>query len=164
MLTVLLREVYELAAGRLVDENEPLVPVLALWAKCFSHILLTMDDQEFFEQQQYFSIEEIISLSRLLNKIVFRMYWTRPPPMFSFVRDKDKKDKERSDSLSSLRTSLTSLIRQIYDRKYVAPFVMSLSMQKRTATSVRSVVCPLVSHFAAREVTVITVQISLTLL
>jgi hypothetical protein len=85
-----------------------------MWARSYSQVLLTLDDQEFFEQQQYFSLAELLYMTSALNRIVFRTYWgVGSSSLRPGVLPKDE---------SGLRSVLTTLLRQLYDREYVFSF------------------------------------------
>jgi ubiquitin-protein ligase E3 C len=116
------RELLEMSKGirdRETDQghNQLLFPTLSLWAKCYSHVLFTLDDQEFFEQQLYFSLDELRHMSRILKKVVFRMYWTTPGRQSAMAtREPQKASLSSIDENVVLRNVLTTLLRQIYDR------------------------------------------------
>jgi len=40
--------------------------------------LRLLDDEELFEQQQHFSIADLVEMSTLMNRLVFRMVWEKP--------------------------------------------------------------------------------------
>src|SRR5690606_10727260 len=49
-----------------MDSRNNFLSILNLFSKCYSHALLTMDDDEFFQQQKYFSLSELTNMVAVL--------------------------------------------------------------------------------------------------
>jgi hypothetical protein len=61
-----------------------------------------MDDVEFFEEQKYFKLEELVNMIKILKSALFKMYW---PSDNNYTNTK-------------LKEPLTNLVQNLYDRKY----------------------------------------------
>ncbi|KAL6068639.1 HECT-type E3 ubiquitin transferase [Balamuthia mandrillaris] len=94
---------------------EQMVPALSLFCACYNHLLVTMDDEEFFERETHFRLTEVTEMVGMLKRIVFRMYWSKggeDPALLKVYQD------------SFLRKSITAVLRQLYDRNSRRRFCM----------------------------------------
>eukprot|EP00741_Cyanophora_paradoxa_P002456 tig00000076_g2380.t1 len=83
----------DLLAGvfRLVRENrllelhtrpsfdDPLSPLFSFFCECYTHLLIAVDDEEFFVRESPFPLRENAILADMLNRLVFRMHWRGCP-------------------------------------------------------------------------------------
>jgi len=47
--------------------QDDMIPILSLFCVCYSHALVTIDDDEFFEQQRYFALKEVTEMTAILK-------------------------------------------------------------------------------------------------
>jgi len=76
--------------------------ILGLFSVCYSHLLASMDDEEFFKKQSCFLLNQVLSISATLKKIVFRMHWFKGTQGIYQNR--------------RLRKAITDLLQKLYDR------------------------------------------------
>lgn len=48
-------------------EKSEIYTLLILFGKCYTHLLLTLDDREFFELQTYFKLDELVNMIQILK-------------------------------------------------------------------------------------------------
>lgn len=44
-----------------------MIPIMSLFCVCYSHALVSIDDDEFFEQQRYFTLKEVTEMTGILK-------------------------------------------------------------------------------------------------
>ncbi|XP_065890414.1 ubiquitin-protein ligase E3B-like [Dysidea avara] len=57
------------------NKAEDFLDVLALFCHCSSHLLVILDDTEFYDKQEFFTLAELQELASLLNHIIFVCVW-----------------------------------------------------------------------------------------
>jgi len=88
-----------LRTGIATDSLLDFTTLLLLFAKCYSQLLMVLDDSEFFNSETYLKLSQHEYLVKVLKKIVFRFYWNPIKPRDVLLRD-----------------ALTMLLQQLYDR------------------------------------------------
>ncbi|XP_031572556.1 ubiquitin-protein ligase E3B-like [Actinia tenebrosa] len=89
-----------------VNCSHALQSTLTLFFDCCGHLLPIVDDQEMYEQQKPFSLDDLVHMSTFLNKLVFKLYWNE-------ITDENK---PQSVSAETLLNSGHSLLMILYDR------------------------------------------------
>lgn len=77
---------------------EPFISMISLFAQCYRHILIVMDDEEFFSEKNPFNKKEIEDISRKLKDVAFLIYWENLYPE------------------TKIRDNITKLVKMIHDR------------------------------------------------
>eukprot|EP01119_Soliformovum_irregulare_P019061 TRINITY_DN5968_c0_g1_i1.p1 TRINITY_DN5968_c0_g1~~TRINITY_DN5968_c0_g1_i1.p1 ORF type:complete len:991 (-),score=293.49 TRINITY_DN5968_c0_g1_i1:21-2588(-) len=98
-------DLIELIKSGASEEKPEFCGMLILIAKCYSHVLLTLDDREFFDEQKFLPLKEIEALARVLRELVFANYWNVKESVI--VKDREKR---------RFRKALTNLLKLLYDR------------------------------------------------
>ncbi|KAK5816633.1 hypothetical protein F5H01DRAFT_366023 [Linnemannia elongata] len=52
-------------------EQEPLIAILQVFCECSARFLITLDDDDMYEQQKYWSLSELVFMSGFLNQFCF---------------------------------------------------------------------------------------------
>eukprot|EP01087_Luapelamoeba_hula_P017100 TRINITY_DN5363_c0_g1_i2.p1 TRINITY_DN5363_c0_g1~~TRINITY_DN5363_c0_g1_i2.p1 ORF type:complete len:863 (-),score=106.25 TRINITY_DN5363_c0_g1_i2:130-2718(-) len=97
-------EFTEFVESGLSSKMSVIISVVSLFCVCYSNLLVSLDDDEFFKHKP-FTIDEVKSISLALKRIVFRMYWV-----------KGNRDELPVYQDPILRKSITSVLHQLYDR------------------------------------------------
>lgn len=103
-------DIEELHGGvRGIVESDSLSAVFGLFCRTYNHLLLVLDDDDFFDRQEPFTIPQLQAITAALNTLVYRSIIRAEAPKW-------KNDSGGEDQFPSLLSDATTLLRSLYDR------------------------------------------------
>lgn len=90
--------------------REPLISLLEFFCRSCHLLFLTIDDQEIYEKQKPFTLEELKNMSYFLNNFCFQMYW-----------------QESAQTHKEILDSTKQLLLLLYDRNDRRPFTPDMN-------------------------------------
>lgn len=103
-------DIEELHGGvRGITESGSLSAVFGLFCRTYNHLLLVLDDDDFFDRQEPFTIPQLQAITAALNTLVYRSIIRTEAPKW-------KHDHCEEAQFPSLLGDATTLLRSLYDR------------------------------------------------
>eukprot|EP00899_Mesostigma_viride_P024279 jgi/Mesvir1/5035/Mv02240-RA.1 len=115
----------------------PLVPVLTLFSSAYAHLLLILDEEEFYTKQTPFTLPQQVALATSLNALVYHTFVPVAPPVatgasppLSLLSPSSSAPSpfasvspaERRASLTALSRAATGLLMSLHQRDARRPF------------------------------------------
>jgi len=96
--------------GGAVGLSADAVGLVSLFARCYAHLLLIQDDEEFHSGNKPFSLAQVTELVIFLRCLLLRLYWT------------NWEEAKHSQTAQRLKTVVVQLFQQLRERQSRKPF------------------------------------------